>query len=126
MERYHNNQTCIEACLRCAAICNYCSSSCTQSEHVHMMARCIQLTMECAAICYATGQLLSLGSERALELCRLCAEACEACANECAQHESEHCQVCARTCRICAEECLEMAGSLTKSSESFLMETGVR
>jgi hypothetical protein len=75
------------------------------------MAQCIQLDMECAAICYATGQLLSLGSDKAMELCRLCADFCEACATECEHHRhAEHCQVCARTCRHCAKECRAMAG----------------
>ena len=111
MERFHNYQSCIEACLRCAAICNYCASACTQEEDVKMMARCIQLDMECAAICYATGQLLSLGSDKAMELCRICADMCEACATECEHHQhAEHCQVCARTCQQCAIECREMAG----------------
>lgn len=110
MQRYHNNQTCIEACLRCAAICNYCASSCTQEKDVNMMAACIKLDMECAAICYATGQLMSLGSDKAMDLCRICAEICEACARECEQHDHfEHCRVCTKTCYQCAEECREMA-----------------
>ncbi|RZK68416.1 MAG: four-helix bundle copper-binding protein, partial [Pedobacter sp.] len=43
---YQEYQTCIEACLRCAAICNHCASSCTQEDDVKMMARCIQTDME--------------------------------------------------------------------------------
>lgn len=74
-----------------------------------MMARCIQLDMECAALCYASAQLMSLGSDRAQELCRLCADACEACGEECGKHDNEHCQECAKTCRQCAEECRRMA-----------------
>lgn len=74
------------------------------------MARCIQLDMECAAVCYAAAQLMSLGSARATEFCRICAEICEACGNECKKHQTEHCQECARTCLQCAEECRHMAG----------------
>ena len=66
MKGYHEYKNCIDACLRCAAICNHCASSCTQEEDVKMMARCIQLDMECAAICYAAAQLMSLGSDKSL------------------------------------------------------------
>lgn len=74
-----------------------------------MMAPCIQLDMECAAICYAAAELMSLGSDRAKELCRLCAEICDACATECEQHDNDHCRECASACRACAKECREMA-----------------
>ena len=81
-------------------------------EDVKMMARCIQLDMECAAICYASAQLMSLGSDKAKEICRICADICEACAAECekhAQHGMDHCRECAEACRKCAEECRKMA-----------------
>ena len=108
MSGYHQNQSCIEACLRCGAVCNHCASSCLKEEHLHMMARCIQLDMECAALCYAAAQLMSLGSDHAKEVCRLCADACEACGEECGKHENEHCQECSKICRQCAEECRRM------------------
>lgn len=111
MANYHQFQSCIDACLRCAAICNHCASSCTQEKDVRMMARCIQLDMECAAVCYASAQLMSLGSERAVELCRVCAEICEACASECQKHQNEHCKECARICSLCADECRHMASA---------------
>ncbi|HEV2833180.1 MAG TPA: four-helix bundle copper-binding protein [Hanamia sp.] len=109
MEGYHTYQTCIEACLNCAAICNHCASSCTQEDDVKMMARCIQLDMECSAMCYASAQLMSLGSDKAKDICRLCAAICNECGNECAKHETEHCQECAAACKKCAEECEKMA-----------------
>ncbi len=74
------------------------------------MANCIQLDMECAAICYSAAQLMSLGSEKAIDICRLCADICEACGNECAQHtHHRHCQECAEICHFCAQECRSMA-----------------
>ncbi len=110
MTGYHTYKICIDACLQWAAICNHCASSCTQEEDVKMMAKCIQLDMECAALCYASAQLMSLGSEKAKEICKLCAEMCEACGNECSQHtHSKHCQECAEACKQCAEECRKMA-----------------
>lgn len=74
-----------------------------------MMAGCIQLDMECAAICYAAAQLMSLGSEKAKDLCRLCADICSECAAECGKHQTNHCQQCAEACRICADTCGSMA-----------------
>ncbi len=73
-----------------------------------MMAKCIQLDMECATLCYAAAQLMSLGSDKAKELCKLCAEACQKCADECAKHDNEHCKECAEACRKCAEACSKM------------------
>jgi hypothetical protein len=78
-----------------------------------MMARCIQLDMECAAICYSAAQLMALGSERALEVCRICADLCEACSEECRRHPMDHCQECGKVCTQCADECRKMASSET-------------
>lgn len=108
MTGYHTYKECIDACLKCAAICNHCSSSCLQEEDVKMMAKCIQTDMECAAICYATAQVMSIGGQSAKELCKICADICDKCAEECGKHETEHCKECAETCRACAEECRKM------------------
>src|SRR6476619_562779 len=109
MTGYHTYKTCIEACLKCAAICHHCASSCTQEQDVKMMAKCIQLDMECAAACTAAAQLMSLGSEAAPEFCRICADLCEKCAAECGHHKNEHCRECAEACKSCAAACRKMA-----------------
>ena len=101
-------QSCINACEACAVACSHCAASCLQEEDVKMMARCIQLDMECAAICRSATELMSLGSEYSHQLCKLCAEICRACGNECSQHDMQHCQDCAEACRRCAEECESM------------------
>ena len=59
------------------ALCNHCASSCTKEENIKMMSLCIQLDMECAAICFAAAQLMSLASEKANEICKICADICE-------------------------------------------------
>lgn len=109
MTGYHTYKNCIEACLKCAAICNHCASSCTQEDDVKMMAKCIQLDMECAALCYASAQLMSLGSDHAKHICHHCAELCDACSNECGKHNNEHCKECSDACKQCALECRRMA-----------------
>jgi hypothetical protein len=73
------------------------------------MARCIELDMQCATICYASAQLMSLESDKANEVCRICAQICETCGNECGKHQNQHCQECAKTCFECADECRKMA-----------------
>jgi len=105
MTGYHTYKKCIDACLLCASICNHCAASCTQEEHVKMMAACIKNDMECAAICYAAAQLMSFGSDKAAEICALCAVICDNCAAECSKHDTEHCAECAAACKACAEEC---------------------
>ena len=108
MKNYNTYKSCIEACLKCAVLCNYCASSCTKEEDVKMMSLCIQLDMECSAICYAAAQLMSLGSERANEICKICAGICETCAKECAKHNNLHCKECSVACENCAIECRKM------------------
>jgi hypothetical protein len=56
--------------------------------------------------------LMTYGSEHANAICQLCADICNACAEECEKHsDMEHCQHCARVCRHCAEECVSMTAA---------------
>jgi hypothetical protein len=107
----HTYETCIEACLACAAACDYCASACLKEMKVEEMAKCIQLDMECAALCRASSQLMCLGSEHANVICQLCADICNACAQECNKHKVDHCKRCASICISCAEECAVMAAA---------------
>jgi hypothetical protein len=102
---YNEFKKCIDAYLKCAALCNHCATSCLQEEDTKMMVTCIQLDIECATLCFAAAQLMSLGSDKAAALCKLCAELCEACAAECSKHDNKHCKECADACRECAAEC---------------------
>lgn len=103
--RFGKYLSCIETCLTCAAFCNNFSASVLQEKDIKKMATCIQLNLECAALCYAAAQLMSLGSTRATALCGICAEACEAFADECVLHENVLCKACVVACRACAKEC---------------------
>lgn len=102
-------QTCIQACLDCAMTCEACASACLQEQDVKMMARCITLDRECADLCLLAARLMARGAENAQAFCRLCADTCRACGEECGKHEAEHCQACSRACLACAEECARMA-----------------
>ncbi len=109
MKGYHEYKECIDACLACMAICNHCAAACTEEEDVAMMATCIRLDMECAAICGAAANLMCMGSDAANAICRICADVCSRCAEECAKHKHEHCRECADACGRCADMCRKMA-----------------
>jgi hypothetical protein len=74
------------------------------------MAECIRTDRDCAEICWSTAAYLSRNSQFIQDICRLCADVCDACGQECRKHEMDHCQECADECERCAEECRQMAG----------------
>jgi hypothetical protein len=76
-----------------------------------MMAECIRLDIDCAKMCWCAAGYMSRGSQFARDICRICAEICDACGAECEKHEHDHCQRCAKACKRCAEECRKMAGA---------------
>lgn len=108
---HHEHKSCIEACVRCAQVCEHCAAGCLSEDDVASMAECIRLDRDCAEACWGAAAFMSRGSQFAPELCRLCAEICEACGAECAKHAVDHCQDCSTECRKCAEECRSMAGA---------------
>ena len=69
-------QSCIEACLKCVAICNQCAIACLNEDDVAHVKKCIQLDLECAAICQAAANVLSLDGKFSKEICKLCADIC--------------------------------------------------
>jgi hypothetical protein len=105
-----SNQACIDACVQCAQECEDCTSACLNESDVNEMAGCIRANIDCMGLCWTAAAFLSRESQFQEEICRLCAEACDVCAAECARHESEHCQRCSATCRWCADECRHVFG----------------
>ena len=102
-------QSCIDACMRCAEACEFCATSDLKEQDVKMMASCAQINRECAAVCWTSSALMSMDSQFAKQFCNLCADVCDACAQECEHHDVDHCKQCALACRNCAEECRKMA-----------------
>lgn len=107
----HTYQSCIDACLECIAACDHCAGSCLKEEHVDHLAKCIQLDIECATMCRTAVQFMSMNSDHANAVCQLCADICNACAEECEKHDMDHCRRCAEVCRHCSEECASMAAA---------------
>jgi hypothetical protein len=105
--QYHS---CIEACVQCAQECEHCADACLKEADVSTLAERIRRDRDCAELCWTSAALMSRDSNFLDDLCRLCAEFCDLCGNECAKHDHDHCQSCAAACRHCAEECRRMAG----------------
>lgn len=108
--KYEQFKSCIDACNACAVACDRCAAACLQEADPKPMARCVALDIDCAAICRLAAGYMARGSEMAVHLCRVCAEVCNACGDECARFQMAHCQECAQACKRCAEECRRMAG----------------
>jgi hypothetical protein len=91
----------------CSAICTSCADACSAEEMD--MRRCIRLCMDCADICTATFKVAArrtASDERLIaQTLRLCIDACERCAEECARHDNDHCRRCAEMCRECGNDC---------------------
>jgi hypothetical protein len=102
-------QSCIDACNSCAVACDHCAASCLQEADPKPMARCIALDIDCAQLCRLAAGYMARGSELAGMICQACAEACDACGDECAKFQMGHCQECAQACKRCADECRRMA-----------------
>lgn len=106
---FDQQQTAMSALLACMAACEHCASACLREDDVAAMAECIRLDRDCADACALTARLLARASRFTHEVAQMCAQICQACAAECAQHKHDHCQECAQACKHCADECLRLA-----------------
>lgn len=105
-----HNKELLRKLAECAATCEMCADACLDEENIKMMVECIRLDRDCAKICYTTASLIASNSGNAESLVTVCEEICRRCADECAQHETDHCRECARVCEECAEACRSYAG----------------
>ncbi len=104
-------KSCIDICYECAQHCDHCAVACLQEKEVHKLTKCIELNMYCAELCRIAARFMSMGELYTEQICNLCADACDACANECSKHPHDHCQRCAAICKTCAEECRSMVAA---------------
>jgi hypothetical protein len=108
---------CIDACVDCAQACTACADACLSEDMVAELTKCIRTNLDCADICDATGRVLSRHTGYDANLTRAvlqtCAQACQSCGNECAEHtHMRHCEVCADTCRRCEQACRQLLDAL--------------
>lgn len=102
---------CIEACNACYIACNHCAASCLQESDVKTLSKCVALDMDCAAVCSMAAGAMARGSAHAKAICAVCADICQACAEECGKHSKDHCIECAKACQQCADACMKLAAA---------------
>ncbi|KGK88624.1 four-helix bundle copper-binding protein [Clostridium sp. HMP27] len=102
------HQTCIEACMKRAQICQECLTMCLQGPDVSARINCIKTLQDCAEICSTAACYMARGSMNTKEICNVCSTICEKCAAECEMFKDEHCQTSADICRQCDNECRRM------------------
>lgn len=103
-----DERQCAENCFTAAETCEWCANECIEMGD-EGMARCIRLCRDVADIASLHARFMTRDSEFDAGLATVCADACEVCADECAQHDEDHCQLCAEVLRKCARSCREMA-----------------
>lgn len=101
---------CIDNCFEAAQACEWCATECVRMGDEEM-ARCIELCRDVADQTTLHARMMARDSDYSADVAATCAELCEACADECEQHDAEHCQVCADVLRECADSCRDMASS---------------
>ena len=100
---------CIENCFEAAEACEWCADAC--ADEGEGMAECIRLCRDVADLTTLHARFMARDSRYSGDLAGVCADACEACADECEQHDADHCQLCADVLRECAESCRSMASA---------------
>ena len=100
-------QECIDNCLEAAQVCEWCADACAGEGEE--MARCIRLCRDVADLATLHARFMARDSGYHTDLAAICADACEACAEECESHDHDHCQLCAEVLPKCVESCREMA-----------------
>jgi hypothetical protein len=101
---------CVDNCLEAAQACEWCATACVR-EGDDDMAECIELCRDVADLTTLHARLMARDSRYSSDLAETSAEACEACADECDQHDHDHCQTCAEKLRACADSCRDMASA---------------
>jgi len=99
---------CIENCEEASEVCEWCADECLGDAD---MEECARLCRDVADLTSLHARFMARDSDYSGQLATACADACEACADECSQHDADHCQVCAEVLTECAESCRQMAGA---------------
>lgn len=100
-------QMCIQNCTLCYQTCTQMISQCLEKGGAHSSPGHIKALMDCAAACAVSADFMIRGSDLHASFCRVCAEACLACAVECDKFDED--KDCAEVCRRCADSCQMMA-----------------
>jgi hypothetical protein len=99
---------CIENCNEASEVCEWCADECLGDAE---MEECARRCRDVADLASLHARFMARDSRYSDDLAAICADACEACAEECERHDAHHCQVCADVLRECAASCRRMAGA---------------
>jgi hypothetical protein len=99
---------CLDACTECIEACEACARHCIEAAEREMV-ECTKLCLDCSALCTACIPLLARDSRYYGALCGLCADACDACAEERERFDDDIMLQCAESCRRAAEQCRRLA-----------------
>ncbi|MDT3424623.1 putative Fe-S center protein [Paenibacillus forsythiae] len=102
-------QDCIESCLKCMNACNVSYVSSLKEYDLAELRQCIRMDRECADICAFAIEAMARQSPFVADICRLCAEICEATARESGRYKQTYCQDCIRACLECADACRQIS-----------------
>jgi hypothetical protein len=103
-------EKCIQDCKNCAEVCLQTVTHCLEMGGKHAEPNHIKMLLDCAEICQTSANFMIRGSKMHGLTCGVCAQVCEACAEDCARFTDDaEMQRCAEACRTCAMSCQEMA-----------------
>jgi len=111
----------IHDCLLAHRACIECSIHCIARGGRHAARDHQTLLNDCAEICQTAANFMTRGSPRHADVCGVCAEACEACSDECGRMgpDDTHMMRCAELCRICATTCRDVAEHVRGEPPAF-------
>lgn len=103
---------CIENCRECHETCQETLAYCLQEGGKHTEASHLTTLLACVEICATSANFMTWGVDLHPQVCGVCAEMCERCADSCTAFTGdETMQHCAEICTRCAQSCLAMAGT---------------
>lgn len=101
---------------RCCELCVTCAHVCVKALYRHCLtaggrplaASQVLLMTDCSEVCQMTATFMTRASPRHRQMCAVCADICDACAEDCSHLVGM--ADCVSACRRCAESCRAMAG----------------
>ena len=103
-------RTCIDTCLDCSAICQETIMHCLQRGGRHADPNHLRLLMDCSHICQTSGSFMLRSSNFYWQLCGICADVSNQCAQSCEQlSDDQQMKDCAEVCRRTSQLCQQMS-----------------
>jgi len=98
---------CIDTCSEAAQAAEMCADACIE-EGREELAECIRHCRDVADLTSMHARFMSRNSTFHTALASICADACEACIEECQQFEMEATETCVAVLEPCVESCRSM------------------